>query len=84
MTRKPGANIPNAERHTVQRLVRLRPEEDAALIAVADARGVPVSRAVGQLAIEARRQERNAPTAGGARSGRRRVSAGRVESAESG
>lgn len=51
--RKPGKSIPNEARHTVQRLLRLRPDEDAAVRAVATARGVPVSRAVGELALVA-------------------------------
>lgn len=53
--RKPGKSIPNEARHTVQRLLRLRPDEDAAVRAVATARGVPVSRAVGELALVALR-----------------------------
>lgn len=51
--RKPGASIPDAERHTVKRTLRLTPTESAALDAVAKARGVNVSRAVGALAVEA-------------------------------
>lgn len=51
--RKPGANISDAERHTVKRTLRLTPAESAALDAAAEARGVNVSRAVGALALEA-------------------------------
>lgn len=45
--RKPGLSIPDAERHTLKRTLRLKPAESAALDAVAEARGVNVSRAVG-------------------------------------
>lgn len=48
--RKPGVSIPESDRHTVQRKIRLTPSESAALDSVADARGVNVSRAVGALA----------------------------------
>lgn len=51
--RKPGASIAEADRHTVQRKIRLTPAESAALDSVAEARGVNVSRAVGALATEA-------------------------------
>lgn len=54
-TRKPGANIADAERHTVKRQIRLTPAESAALNSVAEARGVNTSRAVGALAVEAAR-----------------------------
>lgn len=51
--RKPGASIPDAERHTVKRTLRLTPAESAALDAVAEARGGNVSRTVGALALRA-------------------------------
>ena len=52
--KKPGANIGDAERHTLKRTLRLTPAESAALDAVAEARGVNVSRTVGALALAAR------------------------------
>ena len=51
--RKPGVSIPDAERHTLKRTLRLTPAESAALDAVAEARGVNVSRTVGALALRA-------------------------------
>lgn len=48
--RKPGLSIPDDARHTLKRTLRLTPAESAALDAVAEARGVNVSRAVGALA----------------------------------
>jgi len=50
--RRPGANIADAERHTVKRTLRLTPAESAALDSVAEARGVNVSRTVGEMARE--------------------------------
>ena len=50
--RKPGVSIPESDRHTVKRTLRLTPAESAALDSVAEARGVNVSRAVGALAVE--------------------------------
>lgn len=50
--KKPGKNIPNAQRHTVQRLLRLPPEVDERLQEIADEEGVTVSGAVALLIEE--------------------------------
>jgi hypothetical protein len=55
--RTSGANITDAERHTLKRTLRLTPAESAALDSVAEARGCNVSRAVGALAVEAAKRQ---------------------------
>lgn len=63
--RKPGANIHESQRGTVQRKLRLTPDEDAALATVAEGMAPPgerpnVSRAVGTMAIAALKRARRA------------------------
>ena len=50
--KKPGKNIPNAQRHTVQRLLRLPPEVDERLVELAEERGITVSGVVAFLVEE--------------------------------
>jgi len=50
--KKPGKNIPNAQRHTVQRLLRLPPDVDERLVELAEEWGVTVSGVVGILVEE--------------------------------
>lgn len=50
--KKPGKNIPNAQRHTVQRLLRLPPDVDERLAELADEWGITVSGAVARLVEE--------------------------------
>lgn len=50
--KKPGKNIPNAQRHTVQRLLRLPPEVDERLVEIAEEHGLTVAGAVGLLIEE--------------------------------
>ena len=47
--KKPGKNIPNAQRHTVQVLLRLRPEAARRLRELAAARKSSVSETVADL-----------------------------------
>jgi len=50
--KRPGKNIPNAQRHTVQRLLRLPPDVDERLGEIAEEWNVTVSGAVAQLIEE--------------------------------
>ena len=50
--KKPGKNIPNAQRHTVQRLLRLPPEVDERLVEIAEEQGLTVAGVVGMLIEE--------------------------------
>lgn len=47
--KKPGRNINESERHTVQRKLRLPPDVDERLVELAEQWGVTVSGAVGRL-----------------------------------
>lgn len=53
-----GRSISNAERHTTDRLVRLRDDEDAALSEMMIAMGLDRSRVVGALAKSAAKRNR--------------------------
>jgi hypothetical protein len=50
--KKPGKNIPNAQRHTVQILLRLPPEVDERIRELAEQWGITLAGVVGRLLDE--------------------------------